>query len=120
MQPESELPEDERQARDAARELRLLQESRGWAILKDIIERQIKNRTDMVMLSPRGDMKTEWDHEYKKGEVSGMRFVLGILQTALENKEMDVDHLARNATTDDPDDPDTWTTPTGPARGASP
>jgi hypothetical protein len=73
------------QAREALKALKELRDSPGWAILTRVAQVQIQARTDAVMLSPRGDMKTEWDHEYKKGEVSGMRWLISLIDNEIEN-----------------------------------
>lgn len=83
----SEIDDDEMDAeatRDAIRALKELRDSPGWAILTRVANAQVKARTDAVMLSPRGEMKTEWDHEFKKGEVAGMRFMLELVENQLE------------------------------------
>lgn len=105
----SQIDDDEltnQEARDAIRALKELQESPGWRILSRIAEAQVKARTDAVMLSPRGDMKTEWDHEFKKGEVSGMRLILSLPSSHLDlleaQKEIE-DVRNADATADDSD-----------------
>lgn len=100
----SQIDDDEMDAqssRDAIRALKELQDSPGWRILCRIAHAQVQARTDAVMLSPRGEMKTEWDHEFKKGEVAGMRFLLAIPETELEvlDAEKDIED-DRNANDD--------------------
>ena len=83
----SEIDDDEMDAeatRDAIRALKELRDSPGWVILTRVANAQVKARTDAVMLSPRGEMKTEWDHEFNKGEVAGMRFMLELVENQLE------------------------------------
>lgn len=103
----SELDDDEMDAkstRDAIRALKELRDSPGWAILTRVANAQVKARTDAVMLSPRGEMKTEWDHEFKKGEVAGMRFLLELVDNQIETldaiKDIDDDRDADDAHAD--------------------
>jgi hypothetical protein len=112
----SQIDDDEMDAeatRDAIRALKELRDSPGWAILTRVANAQVKARTDAVMLSPRGEMKTEWDHEFKKGEVSGMRFLLELVDNQLETLDAVKDFE------DDRDDDTADDTSSGPATDTS-
>lgn len=104
MQDEDEMPADERKARDAVRAFRELLASEGWRILKEVVEQQIKSRTDHIILTPRGDMKSEWDQEYKKGEVAGMKLVLEFPK--VEQEQLEAVGEAEDARHNDTDDTD--------------
>jgi hypothetical protein len=57
----------------------------GWIMLRDILQAQIARRSDEILLVPTGDMNTELQQEFKKGEVTAMRTLLQLPEVLLEN-----------------------------------
>jgi hypothetical protein len=57
MNPEDEVDPEVERARNAAKALKELTTSKGWAILKTIIEKQIQARTDKIIFEPRSSNK---------------------------------------------------------------
>ena len=76
-------PELEKARRDT-KALKELTEHPGWAILETIVKKQIDQRTNQVMLTPRGSQRTEYEHEFLKGEAAGMRIVLALAHAEVE------------------------------------
>ncbi len=90
MIPDEE-EEREKETSNAILALKELLKSPGWAILTEILEAQIKQRTDNIMLKPRGSEADEWEKEYQKGEASAMRFILELPKTELDSRRFEKD-----------------------------
>jgi hypothetical protein len=86
----SQIDEDElsvEQTRDAIRALKELRSHPGWDIIRRIVNSQITSRIDSYILQPRKDMASEWEKEFQKGEVAGMRFILALPEQELDTLE---------------------------------
>jgi hypothetical protein len=87
MNPEDEVEPEVERARNAAKALKELTTSKGWAILKTIIEKQIQARTDKIIFEPRSSNKmTEFEYEFMKGEAAGMRTILHLAESEYETE----------------------------------
>lgn len=75
------------EAREAIRSLKELRDHPGWHILCRIAKVQMDARINTLILTPRTDMKSEWEKEFSKGEVAGMKFILAIPESELDTLE---------------------------------
>lgn len=98
---EKEANSERGKALSAVRALKTLHESEGWRILSEFMTHQVKARTDHVMLQPRGDTKSEWDNEFKKGEVSAFRLILEFPFQELETNEAVAEVFVNDDSSDD-------------------
>jgi len=82
-----------------------LTESPGWKMLAKILQEQITIRTNAVMLAPVGDgVGSVYQQEFIKGECTGIRTVLELPRTLIENAEkIEVSDVHGNADADNYD-----------------
>jgi hypothetical protein len=81
---EEEWDEGEKETTIAIRHLKELQKHPGWAILMDIIEKQIHERTDKIVLAPTQDEKVE---NFMKGEITAYRTFKNLTPILIQSEE---------------------------------
>lgn len=70
------------------RALKQLFESRGWAIIVEIVKAQTEQRKELILL-PRDQQPDEFKIEFLRGEIAGMRMFVELAKTELENRQFD-------------------------------
>jgi hypothetical protein len=72
------------EARARLQGFRELLSSKGWALLGEILQRQIALRTDTIVLTPLKTADEAFEQEFKKGEVSGMKLFATLPKTVID------------------------------------
>lgn len=84
-----------------------MRDGRGWALVKAVLEGQLQHRKAAVILAPLGtEPNAVYAQEYMKGEISGVRTMLSIVDGLIEaaeeaKRELDQQEAEANAGTSD-------------------
>ncbi len=84
---EDEWDEGKEETVVAIRHLKDLQKHPGWAILMNIVERNIHDRTDKIVLAPRGKNMSEFEEEFCKGEITAYRTFKELAPLIVQSEE---------------------------------
>lgn len=70
-----------------------LQAFPAWATIKAQLEKQVRVRTDRIMLTPLTNLDAAMEQEYAKGEVAGIRLVLCLPEQTVEDLGFEIQQL---------------------------
>ena len=65
----------------------------AWATIKAQLEKQVRARTDRIMLTPLTNLDAAMEQEYAKGEVAGIRLVLCLPEQTVEDLGFEIQQL---------------------------
>jgi len=71
-----------------------LQAFPAWATIKAQLEKQVRVRTDRIMLTPLTNLDAAMEQEYAKGEVAGIRLVLRLPEQTGEDLGFEIQQLS--------------------------
>lgn len=100
--------DDTLNAQEQARALKALLDSKGWAIVKGILDQQVAARLHDLVVVPLASLDGALAQEFAKGEIAGIKSILTTLEALYEDvSQLAADQLEKEARDDDEDLDDT-------------
>lgn len=100
--------DEELNAQEQARALKALLDSKGWAIVKGILDQQVSARLHDLVVVPLASLDGALAQEFAKGEIAGIKSIVTTLEALYEDvSQLAADQLEKEAQDDNEDLDDT-------------
>lgn len=78
---------------ETRRLLEVLRTDRAFLLLNDMIQKQVDELQRSILFIPCTGVDSAWEQEYKKGQLAGKLSWGDVLETAIDNLELDIRNL---------------------------
>lgn len=97
------------QAPDILAQLQALEQSPGWKLISNILDKQVQMRLNAIVSQPLKSLDAALEQEYAKGEAEQLITLRGLPTVLIEELQQTVQEMqasARRADDDSPSEPD--------------